>query len=166
LIPIKPDKIITNVEIISRLKRLRKLPSSNDESKLQFLTENLDLFNNLSSVQSQFILATIDAELETSKSFGLTLTDEEQYREKFAFLSLFNSRIDYIKEYSQLTGLEANSAYNKTHSLLFEELSNMLSDILIKYYAFFSEQGNLEVKNKYNAHLESTLSIILRSLWG
>ncbi|HNQ17029.1 MAG TPA: hypothetical protein PKH60_02910, partial [Candidatus Woesebacteria bacterium] len=72
------------MEIISRLKRLRKLPSSNDESKLQFLTENLDLFNNLSSVQSQFILATIDAELETSKSFGLTLTDEEQYREKFA----------------------------------------------------------------------------------
>lgn len=153
------------VEIISRIRRLQKLFKNDNESADHFLTEHLDLFDNLSIVQCQFILTTIDTELEISKSFGLELTDKERNREKMAFLTVFNSRINIIRELAQLRGVDGDAAYSKTFSILLEELYDFLGDIGKKYYEASSQQRSPEVRNKYNTHLNSTLARIYRGFW-
>lgn len=132
----------------------------------RFLTENLDLFQNLSPQQCKFILRTIEAELEISKGFRLEINAAERLEEKMVFLTVFNRRIKDIQQWKDIRGQEYLYVYEIAQSQLLAEVSYLLTDISKKYFDIFSKMETLEVKNKYTIHLEMTLATIFRGFWN
>ncbi len=160
------------MEIFRRLNPFKKpvleveTPAGTTNISDRFLTENLEVFQNLSPLQCRFILSTVDAELEISKGFDLEINEEEQFREKMAFLTLFNMHIKDIQQWKEVRGPEYLYIYENAQSLLFKELFHVLRDISKKYFDLFSRMDKLEVKNKYSVHLEATLATIFRAFWN
>ncbi len=116
----------------------------------------LQQFQNLQAGEVDHFLKVINEEAEKSAGYGLVIEKEDIYLEKATILSLvsyFGGSVWVRDLRSQdQKGIDVNFQYCISRAL----------ELPLKYY--FEQTPEGEVKNRYNRHLDSLMSRILKDI--
>ena len=113
--------------------------------------------NNLSGKQINIILKIIDDELVESFNFGLKISHKHVFKEKAAVLMVLNTM-------GNLYTMPQRFSFDEAREFFFKSIYQILEEENKFYFEESKKKGG--VLTKYNCHIESVASSLLREIYN